>query len=206
MACIKETTADIDGGCKSFKDGACIECSFGFYFDNGKCVVVPATCANFDIPNRKCKACYPGYSLNSRFACVEEAPAQIDAGCNEFKDGVCVKCSFGFYFESNGKCAQIPSECANFNIAAKKCLACFEGYTLENDKCVKAETESVTDFGCAEFSDGLCVKCSNGYYFGASGKCKIVPPTCASFDIPTEKCKACYPGYELNKNSACIAS
>lgn len=64
----------------------------------------------------------------------------------------------------------------------------------------------MTDFGCSEFSNGLCVKCSNGYYFGANGKCKIVPPTCASFDKLTEKCKACYPGYELNGNSACVQS
>lgn len=100
---------DIDPGCSEFKDGACIKCSFGFYFYNNKCNAIPSTCANFDIAQRKCLGCYSGYTLDKNMACVKATPASVDPGCNEFENGVCIKCSFGFYFDSNKKCVQIPA-------------------------------------------------------------------------------------------------
>ena len=197
---------DIDGGCSEFKNGVCAKCSVGFYFnDAGKCVVVPATCANFDIPKRVCKACYSGYQLNDKSQCIKAKESEIDPGCNEFKDGVCVKCSFGFYFEANNKCVQIPSDCANFNVNKKQCQACFDGFALNAQfRCVKSDLESVSDAGCSKFEDGLCVTCSQGYYFGANGKCKIIPPTCAKYDTIKEVCQSCYSGYQLNDKSVCV--
>lgn len=49
--------------------------------------------------------------------------------CNQIGDnGVCKKCSTGFYFDANSICKQIPDTCANFNINTAKCLGCYPGY------------------------------------------------------------------------------
>lgn len=74
-----------------------------------------------------------------------------DPNCNEFRDGVCVKCSFGFYFNNDNICTFIPSDCLDFSISEERCLQCYTGYTLdENNNCVESE-EDTSDPHCNEF-------------------------------------------------------
>lgn len=43
-------------------------------------------------------------------------------------------------------------------------------------------THSLNDPYCAEFSNGICLMCSTGYYFEKDGKCTAVDPLCATFN------------------------
>ena len=61
---------------------------------------IPDDCANFDVIARICRACYTGYALDSNGRCIESEEEGGDPNCNEFKDGECIKCSFGFYFNA----------------------------------------------------------------------------------------------------------
>lgn len=76
-----------------------------------------------------------------------------DSGCNEFKDGKCVSCSFGFYFgirpEEGNKCKQIPTTCSNFDIPNEICRGCYPGYKLDVfGECVEEDPEDI-DPGCS---------------------------------------------------------
>jgi hypothetical protein len=60
-------------------------------------------------------------------------------------------------------------------------------------------------FGCKTWTDGLCTECSTNFYFNQQHICCAVPSTCQIFDIQSELCTQCYPGYDLS-NGTCIAS
>ena len=114
---------------------------------------------------------------------------------NEIKNGFCLNCSLGYYFGINRKCKKIPDTCLNFDTGAEKCLACYSGYTLNNNsECIKSAVEK-TDPGCNTFENGICVRCSFGYYFDSSNRCRQIPSTCGDFDTALGICRRCYPGY-----------
>ena len=72
-----------------------------------------------------------------------------DPNCNEFVDGVCQKCSFGFYFNDEGVCTIIPNDCLNFSIEKRRCEKCYAGYELDSDlKCIKSVL-GVSDPNCS---------------------------------------------------------
>lgn len=127
-----------------------------------------------------------------------------DLGCSKFENGICTKCSVGYYFNRVGKCSQIPPTCARYDTVTETCQECFPGHALNAiGICVAAKT----DAGCNTFENGRCVKCSDGFYFGADGKtCKQIPATCDNFDTVFEKCLQCYPGYTTNEKGICIES
>ena len=185
----------------------CVKCSFGFYFGaKGLCKLIPPTCSSFDTVKELCTACYSGYELNKTNQCVQSSLELSDPGCNEFKNGVCIKCSFGYYFGSTGKCRLSPPTCINFDTVKEVCRGCYPGYTLNKDNiCILSEAGQ-SDAGCNEFKDGSCIKCSFGFYFGPLGNCKLIPPTCTNFNTTLEVCRACYPGYALNNNKNCVIS
>lgn len=80
-------------------------------------------------------------------------------------NGLCVKCSQGYYFNKDNICTKIPDDCQNFNITSRKCEGCYSGYELDGkNQCVKTVI-SVSDLGCNKFENGKCVQCSVGYYF-----------------------------------------
>ena len=63
-------------------------------------------------------------------------------------NGVCVKCSFGSFFNSQRKCIKKPSDCFDFDIEENKCMQCYAGYSLDDDNnCVESE-EDKTDPYC----------------------------------------------------------
>ena len=200
--CVAVEAGAGDSGCNEFKDGKCVKCSFGFYFNREeRCIQIPPSCANFDTGLEYCTQCYPGFLLNANNQC-EESDA-LD-GCNQYENGICVKCSFGFYFNRFNVCTQIPETCADFDTINEVCRACYNGYTLDNqNQCIEQEAGEI-DLGCAEFQNGICIKCSFGFYFGASRLCKLIPATCSDFDTASERCRSCYPGYTLNNENECV--
>lgn len=129
-----------------------------------------------------------------------------DPGCNTFEKGLCVKCSFGYYFDAGQKCRQIPSTCGNFDTVNGICKECYPGYELNDaGRCIAVEAGE-SDSGCSSFKNNECVECSFGFYFDSFRKCQQIPSTCSNFDIQNQVCIQCYPGYQLNNNNQCEQS
>lgn len=111
-----------------------------------------------------------------------------------------MKCSFGYYFNLNSICTKADQSCQTFNEINGDCLSCYPGFALGAGKCNR-ETQKVIDANCNNVnSNGVCVKCSSGYYF-RSGLCTKVDDFCKNFDIGRSNCTTCYPGYALNAAS-----
>lgn len=167
--------------------------------------MIPPTCAKYNTQKEICESCYPGYELNNKNQCSEKAPVAGDAGCSEFKDNICVKCSEGYYFNDLKKCQLIPVTCQNFDIPSRACKGCYPGYSLNVQKqCVEADSEAIDPF-CKSFKDGNCIECAKGTFFNAQKKCQVLDPLCRTFNPADGACTACYPGYEI-KGKTCAVS
>lgn len=196
--CEESTPVAIDVGCSKFDNGICVKCSVGYYFNKNKvCKIVPPTCSNFDNAREECLACYSGYELDARKACVQSKNAVTDLGCSKFELGRCIACSSGFFFNSLGVCQQIPSTCSNFDQINGICRGCYLGYELNAKKQCVVSQQGVTDPNCREFKNGKCVQCSAGAFFNTQGICVISDPLCKRFSN-LQRCEECYPGYALD--------
>jgi len=119
--CLLSTVSDAN--CKTFKDGACTECSKNFYFnDQGKCIQIDPFCKTFDISSKTCLECYSGFRLVSGICDFSQNSQAFDVGCNNFDtNGICTNCSQGYYFNSNNVCVQVDPSCKTFNLQSKVC-------------------------------------------------------------------------------------
>lgn len=53
------------------------------------------------------------------------------------------------------------------------------------------------DPNCAEWADGLCMRCSKGTFFDPAGLCKNADPLCKTFSDLDGACLTCYTGFKL---------
>lgn len=89
---------------------------------------------------------------------------------------ICVKCSWGSFLNSKGKCQQANPLCKTFDQTNGKCLSCYPGFEVEEGNCVILRVE--LDPNCNQFEGTKCVKCSQGAYFDNNGKCQIKDTNC----------------------------
>lgn len=52
-------------------------------------------------------------------------------------------------------------------------------------------------WGCQTWENGVCVACSEHYYFNAKGVCCEVKPECRDFNRDAGICVGCYEGYHI---------
>ena len=52
-------------------------------------------------------------------------------------------------------------------------------------------------FGCKTWEEGVCVECSEHYYFNKNGICCEVKPECRIFNVEEGICIACYQGWKI---------
>jgi len=114
-----------------------------------------------------------------------------------------MKCSVGYFFQNNGLCGVVSSDCKTHDIATGGCLSCYLGFSLINGECIKGNDTSVIDPNCASFVSGACVKCSKNFFFDSLGVCEAVSPLCQTYDPLNGNCLTCYQSFILN-NGACI--
>ena len=58
-------------GCKTWKDGACLECSFGYIFNNnGVCCKIDQNCEVFNRNVGVCEQCYNGFHVDANGTCA----------------------------------------------------------------------------------------------------------------------------------------
>lgn len=80
-------------------------------------MTVDPQCKQFNYEKKVCTECYSGFKIGRNGSCEEDKSAEsLDPNCKEWKNGVCVVCSFGAYKDSAGKCTLIDTTCKKFNI------------------------------------------------------------------------------------------
>ena len=52
-------------------------------------------------------------------------------------------------------------------------------------------------WGCKTWDEGVCVECSDHFYFNSNGVCCEVKPQCKLFNREEGMCVACYQGYHI---------
>ena len=109
---------------------------------------------------------------------------------------MCVKCSFGFYFNDLRVCTKIPDECRKYDIIDEECDECYIGYSLVNNTCLESD-EDLTDKYCKEWKDNVCLECSQGSFLNVDNFCKLVNPLCKTYNRNNGFCTSCYPGFTL---------
>lgn len=114
-----------------------------------------------------------------------------------------MRCVVGSFFNGLGVCELVNPLCKTFDALNGACTSCFSGYEVTGGGQCEKSKEEERDAYCAEFQEGFCVKCSNGYYFERDGKCTAADPLCATFDPMDGRCLTCFLGYEV-QSGLCI--
>lgn len=192
-------------GCKTWKDGVCVECSARYYFNKkGICCEVKPECRNFNVEVGICEACYQGYKIKDGVCVLADVAGSDDKGCKAWKDGVCTQCSARWYFGPNNVCYPVDDLCRTWAEATGACETCYKGYIVQGGRCVRdpADLQPPTDPLCAAWKDGKCQSCATRAYFN-NGVCYQVSDNCHTWDNYDGKCLTCYKGYNL-ANNACV--
>lgn len=193
----------IDVNCKLSDSVKCLACKDGYLLTSqAACVKISPLCAKYNLDGI-CVECEPSFTLDSGKCYSKDLPSLrtvvYDPLCNRFDKGVCVKCSWGAFFDTNGKCKVGNPLCREMD-STGACLSCYSGFTLKDGGCVTVVLD--LDPNCNLFDGAKCIKCSMGAYFDANGKCVISDPNCRK--STNGVCESCYPGFIMNDKGACI--
>jgi hypothetical protein len=193
-----------DPNCKLFNNSnnKCLNCSQGFYFNaNGQCTQIDPSCKNFNLANLTCTDCFPGYTLSNGACQQTNSSSPTQANCQQTLQGVCVQCVTRAYYDINNNCVMVSDLCNTFNTFNGFCLTCFSGYALNttDGTC----NPSLTAVCSSTNANGVCTKCSTGYYLDSQSNCQPIDAFCQTFNYTTALCAACYKGYLLNASNQC---
>ena len=199
-------------GCSLWKDGECQACSKRWYFnEDKKCLPVSDLCHTWDDATGECVTCYYG-SIVEDGECVAHTSTAIvpesNLLCKTWVGETCKACSDRSFFNEDGLCVSVSSQCNTFDKASGNCLTCFAGYDLFEGDCVYSpdNTMSPPDLGCGtwDWKNLKCLACSNRWAFNDQGICVPVSDLCKEHN-EAGACVACFKGYDL-KEGKCLYS
>jgi hypothetical protein len=181
----------------------CLQCSQGYVYNNGICQVVNNQCKTYDNFGN-CLTCYTGYTLNQGQCNLAPVtgPTQIGCGKWDWANQVCLQCSQG-YIASNGVCQVVSNQCKTYDNFGN-CLTCYTGYNAQNGQCLLAPVNGPSQIGCGkwDWTNQVCLQCSQSYVFNSNGVCQAVSSQCKTYDN-FGNCLTCYTGYN-NQNGQCV--
>ena len=160
----------------------------------------PANCCSKYCSNCSgitCTACQQGYDLVSNLCITNSHCASLSLACTECTDeGVCLKCSDGFYL-SNNQCLPCPSTCELCSGGAV-CVSCLQGFYLSNNSCLPCSSSCLACQG----SPNNCTACAPALTLNTS-TCQPCPNNCnnCSLTTTTITCQQCSPKYYLNAST-----
>ena len=164
-------------GCKTWVKNQCTECSQGWYFNKkGVCCEVPTLCSKFNRAEGVCEGCYQGYSVVDGHCKV----AENDLGCAEWNGNQCKRCSKRWWMNAQGACTPISDYCSTWNSQTGHCETCYNGYILDNGKCIVNPNPFNGDKNplCKQWDGQKCVCCTDRSYFDSFGICTAVSDQC----------------------------
>jgi hypothetical protein len=198
-----------DLGCATWNwtNKTCLQCSNNWVFNSqGVCTPVSDQCATFNLAGN-CVTCYKGYVLNAGRCDLAPQETNPDLGCAtwDWVNKVCLGCSSNWVKNAQGVCTPVSDQCATFNTAGN-CLSCYKGYVLNAGKCELAPKETNPDLGCAtwDWTNKICLQCSNNWVFNSQNVCVPVSDQCATFNLAGD-CVTCYKGYIINAGKCVLA-
>ena len=145
--------------------------------------------------------CYQSYVLING-TCIEDKNQSLsDPNCASWLKGVCISCATRTFMNSSGLCQAVDINCNTYNPDDGSCTSCFPGFSLAKGAC----QQSLSPSSCSKFNkDGSCALCGTGSYL-SGGQCIAIDPQCPNFDVKSEVCLSCYPGYSI-LNGVCQIS
>lgn len=168
--------------------------------------MVDPVCKVFDYQKKLCIGCYLGFTLDQSNNCQLSEDSTRDSNCKSFDaNGGCQNCSFGYYFNQMRICTQIDPSCRNFDSVNLVCKACYDGYTIQSGVCIKSDSSSDTESNCAQWLEGVCIKCAARAYYNFEGNCVRASDVCQTFNNFNGECTGCYQGFSL-ANGTCVES
>lgn len=128
LACTQAVTIR-NMGCKTYAAGVCTGCSNRYYLDSQNiCQPVNPNCNTYNDKTGGCLTCYPGFGLIEDTCLPGIVTNAFDPNCNSFKGNDCIKCSKGYFLNSNAKCQAVNPACKTYDITNGACTSCFSGY------------------------------------------------------------------------------
>lgn len=192
-------------------DGICTGCPPGFYFTGEACLPLPRGCA-IGYPNGSCTECASGFvPIEHNMTSCTVAPLPFCSRADAA--GACMQCNAGYILQKNATeqaCIPGVQNCQSFDFFGT-CASCIPGYlpiSIPITECVRC-TEGLCTQNCQLLStseSGVCVACSQGYYFTSEGKCAVALPGCVVSTI-AGACIQCGPNYvanDVNNITECI--
>lgn len=169
----------------------------------GKCQEQNPLCKSTDLNTGGCMTCWSGYTLSGNECIIEkQLAANSDPYCLKTVDGVCTRCSSGYYYnKGQGLCAQLDPVCRNSNLDNGDCTDCYAGYALSGGKCLPVQVAQITN--CLTIGpNGLCSECIEGTYLSGS-ECRQVSILCATYNRANGECTSCVGGHFL-QDGICV--
>jgi hypothetical protein len=220
-----------DNNCRTpLATGGCQVCYPSFYYNQeaGRCVTVNPLCKTWNNLGH-CLSCYEGYYITSNTCIIQanyqgnlvvgsnDIPANQDPFCNQYSQGVCVKCATRTYMDPTTQiCTQIDANCANWNSANGVCNSCYSGYeyVVQQNRCrlmnpevtgIQLKSDLNTDVSCRTSDDnGRCTQCIFRYVLNQNATCIKVSDLCKTWSETTAQCTSCYGGYTRTNQGQCI--
>ena len=163
-AICENTSVTPQGACESDSHAShqthngAVSCDAEFLVRNGQCASCEAAfgagCVHCDALG--CGQCSDGLVL-------EDGVCRKGDNCDQ-TDGVrCVSCSQEALRFNGTDCASSSLQCVEF--ANESCMACNDGYFLQNGRCESGDS-------CATSVNGRCLRCVDGFFLTASGECQ----------------------------------
>lgn len=116
-------------------------------------------------------------------------------GCKVWSEDSCLQCSERYFFNKNGVCCEVQGTCEQFNALEGICEVCYEGYSVQDGKCVQDDKTTSENIGCAIWNAGTCTQCSKRWYFNQDNVCVPVSDLCSAWNSDSGACESCYYGY-----------
>ncbi len=152
----------------------------------GDCAPVSDQCRTYN-DHGWCTSCYRGYELHNILDennqtvgvnCVyspSNTAHPSDLGCKiwNWTTLTCNECSFNWFFDVSGKCAEVSPYCKSHDALTGRCLTCYRGYDLLNGTCEYSSSNQAapSDPGCSKWNGAACLECSQNWAFNSQGIC-----------------------------------
>lgn len=119
----------------------------------------------------------------------------------------CISCDFGYSGLVNNFTVD---NCHKYDIANEKCIACQQGYFLQNEYvCTPVAPISFCELYSTTASSSVCVKCktSSPIYYLSNNECQLTPAiaNCVRYSLSSNTCEVCDDSTVLlSDKSACV--
>ncbi|KAL4496083.1 hypothetical protein ABPG72_015505 [Tetrahymena utriculariae] len=184
----------------------CLSCFKGSFLSNDnnckKCIFPCIDCEK----GEKCLECEKNYVLkNNECLPICDKSCLTCSSPNNSKS--CLTCSEGQYLNKiTNECIKCDINCAQCLESLDNCIACKDGYTLNNKKCIKNEVSKVkicheSCLTCTQDSNpSVCSSCPKNFFLTNLKTCLPCQQPCLDCNESATACTSCLENYVLEES------